>query len=115
MTRRQALDCRPIKNAEVRASRLDSGTVLLTYPIRIRPWIASLERLLKGSAGLNRSGKLQLDTLGTVVWDLMDGKRSVRDIVDHFALQQHLQPREAEIAVTRFLRELGRRGLIGIG
>jgi hypothetical protein len=58
--------------------------------------------------------KFQLDELGTAVWNLMDGKRSVRQLVKIFAGTHRLEPREAEVSVTQFIRELGRRGLIGM-
>jgi hypothetical protein len=48
------------------------------------------------------------------VWNLMDGKRSVRQLVKIFAGTHRLEPREAEVSVTQFIRELGRRGLIGM-
>jgi hypothetical protein len=38
----------------------------------------------------------------------------VRQLIDTFARTHQLEPREAEVAVTQFLRELGRRGLIGM-
>jgi hypothetical protein len=57
--------------------------------------------------------KLHLDEMGTAVWDLMDGRRSVRRVIQGFATKYQLHLKEAEVAVTRFLRELGKRGLIG--
>jgi hypothetical protein len=47
------------------------------------------------------------------VWDLLDGVRSVRRIIEIFAASHQLPQREVEIAVTQFLRQLGRRGIIG--
>jgi hypothetical protein len=44
----------------------------------------------------------------------VDGKRSVRRIVQIFAEDHRLENREAEISVTSFIRELGQRGLIGL-
>jgi hypothetical protein len=58
---------------------------------------------------------LELDKLGSSVWDLLDGKRSIRQLIQIFAETHQLQFREAEVAVTQFIRELGRRGLIGLG
>jgi hypothetical protein len=58
--------------------------------------------------------KLQLDALGTEVWELLDGGTRVRDVIRQFAARHRLQQRETELAVTRFLRELGKRGLIGL-
>lgn len=94
--------------------RLDSGEVLLTYPVALRPWMASLVRYVGGPAENNRTRKLQLDTLGTFVWDLLNGNRSVAQIVQHFSKTHRISFKEAEISVTRFLRDLGRRGLIGM-
>lgn len=48
------------------------------------------------------------------MWDRIDGKRSIAALAAGFAAAHRLDGREAEIAVTQFLRELGRRGLIGL-
>lgn len=114
LTRAQALKCTPIKNIRVKATRLDTGEVLLTYPITIRPWIRALARRFGRDVNRVQLKKLQLDELGTAVWDLMDGKCPVRQIIKRFVKRYHLQTREAEVAVTRFIRMLGKRGLIGL-
>lgn len=113
ITREEALKSTPVKNAQVKAERLETGEVLLTYPVTIRPWMAGLIRRFGGGANTVKLKKLHLDQLGTAVWDLMDGKRSVRRVIRGFAGKYQLHIKEAEVAVTRFLRELGRRGLIG--
>jgi hypothetical protein len=57
---------------------------------------------------------LQLDALGTAVWELLDGRRSVQQIIERFADTYSLHAKEAEVSVSQFLRELGRRELIGL-
>jgi hypothetical protein len=114
VTRAEALKSTPVKNNQVEDERLETGEVLLTYPVTIRPWIAGLIRRFGGSADKPQLKKLHLDELGTAVWDLMDGRRSVRRVIEGFAGKYQLHPKEAEVAVTRFLRELGKRGLIGL-
>lgn len=114
LTRAEALTCTPVKNTRVGEARLETGEVLLTYPVRIRPWIANLIRRFGWGIKRVQSKKLHLDELGTAVWDLMDGRRSVRQVIQRFAKRYQLHPKEAEVAVTRFLRELGKRGLIGL-
>lgn len=114
ITREAALKSTPVRNAQVKEERLETGEVLLTYPITIRPWIAGLIRRFGGNANRVELKKLHLDELGTAVWDLMDGRRSVRRVIKGFAGKYQLHIKEAEVAVTRFLRELGRRGLIGL-
>lgn len=112
--RNEALECIPIKSDQIEESRMESGELLLIYPMVIRPWLAGLFKRLGGTNERTVTKKLQLDTLGTEVWELMDGDTPVRDIVRRFASTHRLNQREAEIAVTRFLRDLGKRGLIGL-
>ena len=114
ITREQALNSRPLKNKHVVENRLESGEVLLSYPISPRPWMAAVLRSLGADRGEKGVRRLQLDMLGTSVWDLIDGRRSVRRIIELFSDSHRVLPREAELAVTRFLRDLGRRGLIGL-
>ncbi len=45
---------------------------------------------------------------------MLDGRRSLGRIAAAFAEAHQLEPREAEIAVTQFIRDLGRRGLVGL-
>ena len=114
VTRSEALAARPQKNTLVEERRLDSGELLLTYPVQVRPWLAAAVRRLRGSVQEPSRRKLQLDALGASVWDLVDGQRSVRQIVRAFATAHRLHEQEAEVSVTTFLRQLGRRGLIGL-
>jgi hypothetical protein len=44
----------------------------------------------------------------------VDGKCSVRRIIKIFAETHRLDKKEAEVSVTQFIRELGRRGLLGL-
>jgi hypothetical protein len=115
ISRAEALNRIPVKNVQITEDRLETGEVLIGYPVTIRPFLASLVKRFGGSEEQVQTKKLQLDTLGSSVWDLLDGKRSVRQLIQIFAETHQLQPREAEVAVTQFIRELGRRGLIGLG
>jgi hypothetical protein len=113
-SREDALECTPIKNDGVEESRLENGELQLSYPVTSRPWLAGLVRRLGRKPNETYLKKLQLDALGTEVWELLDGATRVRDVIRQFAARHRLQQREAELAVTRFLRELGKRGLIGL-
>jgi hypothetical protein len=114
ISRTESLECKPIKSVHVAEMIMESGDVLLTYPVRIRPWLAGLIRYFGGAVGKPFEKKLQLDKLGTQVWELMDGKRSVRQVIQGFAGKHQLHYKEAEVAVSLFLRDLGKRGLIGL-
>jgi hypothetical protein len=114
MARKESLAYTPVKNVQVTEKRLETGDVLLTYPAEVRPWFAGLVRRLGGPSGKTYTKKIQLDTLGTAVWEMMDGKRTVRQLIRKFAKHHQLHTREAEVAVTQFIRDLGKRGVIGL-
>jgi hypothetical protein len=113
LSRAEALACRPVKNREVREEKVEGGDLLLIFPLLVRPWLSGLARAfgLQDRQVLTR--KLQLDEMGSLTWTLMDGERSLADLVEIVGRKYRLQRRETEVAVTAFTRELGRRGLIG--
>ena len=114
MSRRVALKYTPVKNIEITEERLQSGEIVVHYPITLRPWFAGLAKRFGWTHDGIRPKPLQLDRLGTEVWELIDGRRSVSQIIQKFAQTYQLQHREAEVAVTQFIRELGKRGVIGL-
>ena len=116
MTRLEALAYKPVKSTQITETRLETGEVVLEYPLAVRPLVAAVARRLgKSQQDLLQIKKLQLDVLGTSVWDLVDGKRTVRRMIQIFAETHRLEKREAEVSVTQFIRELGQRGLLGLG
>jgi hypothetical protein len=115
LSRTEALAYTPVKSSQILEIRLESGEVVIEYPLIVRPWIAAVARRLGRSQDRKQTKKLQLDAMGTSVWDLVDGKRSVRTIIQIFAKAHRLENREAEVSVTSFIRQLGQRGLLGLG
>lgn len=114
MTRTEALKFTPVKSGRVRETRLETGEIILTYPMDIRPWIDRIVKRFGGKGSKAVDKKLQLDELGTAVWEQINGERSVKQVIQWFAKKYQLHNKEAEVSVSRFLRELGRRGLIGL-
>lgn len=114
LSRTEALACIPVRNDAIQASQTPDGMIRLRYPLVLKPWIAELAQRFSGAAYTPPSRQLELDELGSLTWGLIDGKQTVQTIVRQFARQTQVHPKEAEAAVTRFLRELGRRGIIGM-
>lgn len=112
--RAEAQRCTPVKSKDARETNRDPEKVVLAWPVGMRPWIARLVLRFGGDHKRTRTKKLQLDALGVSVWDMLDGKRTVKQIIRTFADVHQLDFKEAEASVTIFLRELGRRGLIGM-
>jgi hypothetical protein len=113
-SRAEALGRVPVKNIQITEARLETGEVLISYPVAVRPFFARLVKRFGGPEVQIQMKKLQLDELGTSVWDMINGKLSVRQLVGRFAKTHRLEAREAEVSVTQFIRELGKRGLIGL-
>ncbi len=114
MTRTEALKFTPVKSTRIQESRLETGVILLTYPVDIKPWVDRIAKRFGKKESKPIEKKLQLDELGTAVWGQINGERSVRQVIQRFAKKYQLHTKEAEVSVTRFLRELGRRGIIGL-
>jgi hypothetical protein len=114
ISRAEALERIAVKSTQITEARLETGEIVISYPVTMRPFFAGLVKRFGGPEVQVRMKKLQLDELGTSVWDMIDGKFSVRKLVERFAKTHQLEAREAEVAVTQFIRELGRRGLIAL-
>ena len=114
ISKQSALAAIPVPNSEITTEVLATGQLLIQYPVTMRPWIAKWLRRFKPAPPQARFRKLQLDNLGTDVWQMIDGKRTVQEIIDEFAQTHQLQTVESESAITQFLRDLGKRGLIGM-
>lgn len=113
ISRVEALSCKPFKNPDVKEDSNSNGELLLTYPLQLKPLLADVAKKFgmwkDNHASLKR---LELDEMGKFVWEKIDGKNTVRKISTEFAEKYKVLPREAEVATTSFLKDLGKRGLI---
>lgn len=114
ISRAEAMAAVPQQNPDAREEPLSEESVRLVYEVVYKPWFASLGKRLGGWDGTPMVRKLELDELGTRVWRLLDGKRNVAEVAAELAAEYGLHKREAEVSVTGFLRELGKRGLIAL-
>ncbi len=113
LTRRQAMALAPVKSRDVGETETASNLVRLSLPVAVRPALAGLARRLGLWDGGVLRKTVELDEMGSVVWRLIDGRRSAGEIAAELAARYRLDAREAELAVAEFLRLLGRRGAIG--
>lgn len=113
MSRQEALRLKPVKNKDVQEQVNGQGKIILSYPLDLKPLFVGLARKM----GLWKEGKpltksIELDEIGAMTWKMVDGEHTVQDMVDIFAKEYKVLPKEAELAMTTFIKELGRRGLI---
>ena len=100
----------PVPRPEIRAQVTKQNLVRISYPAAFAPWIT---RLVPVTFTLP-TRTLELDSMGSFVWNLIDGKASVQDLARHVADHYACHPAEAEQAVAAFIRQLGQRGILGL-
>ena len=111
LTRQQALSCVPVKAPSVQAIRSESQTVVISFVEPLHPVLSAIRRAF-GKASEGRIRKVELDAMGTSVWDWIDGVATVADLAVRFTERYGVLRQEAELSVSQFLRELGKRGII---
>lgn len=115
LTREQALACIPVRNNVVSWERQESGSVQIEYNLVLKPFLQSIfKRFNRNEQQQPPTRKLELDTFGSQVWEMLDGSRTTGQIIRLFAASHEISNQEAERSVTIFLRELGKRGLIAL-
>jgi hypothetical protein len=112
LTRTEALAGVPMRSPSATWKVLEDGNILIEYPLNIKPFFIQLANRFTRGQVPRPTKKLELDSMGSRVWQMFDGEKEVRTIIREVANQSGLSLQEAEISVTTFLRELGRRGLI---
>ena len=114
LTREQALACTPVKNNIVDWEILESGLVQVEYVLLLKPFLLSIFKRFDTSRSAPPTRKLQLDEIGSQVWQMIDGQRTTATLIEDFAAIHNISISEAEQPITLFLRELGKRGLIAL-
>ena len=114
LARDQALACTPVRNHSVSWEILDSGLVRVEYVLVLKPLLKSISERFGSGGDELPTRKLELDALGSQVWQMIDGSRTTAQLIEEFARLQKISKQEAEQSITLFLRELGKRGLIAL-
>ncbi len=106
--RRQSLAGIPVLNPGVEVTPRDDDRVTVTV-VRQRGsgFLARFQPPI-----IRRSFKL--DELGTYVVRLIDGERTVLQIIERFVRDHRVNRREAELSVVQFIRMLTQRNVISI-
>lgn len=107
-SRREVLALKPLRNPDLQWSEED-GHIVLTIPRR-DDWKT---RILNIFVAVPKSRRVVLDDVGTHVWQQLDGQSSMEAISKSLAKRYKLEPREAEISLQQYFRELSRRGYVG--
>ena len=107
----QLLTAVPHPNESMRREENADGTLLLTIPLRRPLWLVPPLSWVLPFGG---SRRVELDELGACVLNLCDGHNTVERIITQFSAEHKLSFREAQVAVTQFLKMLTQRGIVVI-
>jgi len=102
----------PVRNIAARVQGdPESGVTILIKRQRPRWFVPPVSWIVPFRA----ERKITLDRIGSRVWGLCDGSRTVETIIDTFAQWYGLSFHEARAAVTGYLKSLVQRGVLAIG
>ena len=108
--KKEALAIVPVRHPLVKWERTGEE-VVLTIPTRNDRLARVVKRLVRN---LPDTRQIALDDVGSCVWELCNGIRSIDSVVAAVARSQQLTRREAEVSVTTFLQMLAKRHLVGL-
>ena len=107
------LEVIPCRSEHITAER-EGETIVLSFPRFKYPW---MQRFLvpKGMSKelhvMSPDIHVRLEEHGTAVWELIDGKRNVREIIEKLA--DHFQNEEGyELRVSAYLSQMQKDGFI---
>ena len=108
VTPEQVLGSRPVRNERLRSEETEGGGLRLFADRREVWWV----KLLSAFFPVPRERMVELDAVGEEVWELCDGKHSLREMIQVFQERHKLTRAEAEWSLRTYLRDLGKRNLV---
>jgi len=108
LNRAESLQVRVLHNPVIQAERREDGTVLLKVPRRE----GFVGKLLGALFMVPKVRKISLDEIGSAVWLMCDGRRSLAEISREVQRENNLHRKEAELAVISFVESLAKKRLV---
>jgi len=109
VTPEQVLGSRPVRARGIRTEPVEDGGLRIFIERRNAWWV----RLLTLVFPIPGERQLELDSVGKQVWDLCDGEHTLADMTRIFQDRHKLTRTEAEWSLRTYLRDLGKRRLVG--
>ncbi len=105
----EALDAKPVRLVESDMQPLPDGGGMLKVQVRQPKWGLTIFRLPE-----HATKSFEFDSIGVFVWESIDGKTSVQQVIKRLAKRYDLNLREAQVPTLKFLEMLIKKGLVGI-
>ncbi len=100
---------RPVRNSAITWTTNDTGEAILSVPRRQD----RVGKIVGAWFKVPNTRGVELDEVGTFVWNLCDGDNTVESIVKKTSHQYRMNRREVEVSVTTFLQMLAERRFVG--
>ncbi len=102
----------PIRNPTIKWEKYPTGEVSIDVPLGKSRRKGVVGKLFMPQTP--RKKRVVFDRIGSYVWEQCDGKNTVEDLVGLLCEKHRLTRREAEVPLMIHLRNLGKRGFIGL-
>ncbi len=115
VSRSEFLRLKPVRNPLLKWEKDEKGDIKLLIPLREDPAKKRVSGKIfsKLTPQPPKDRKIQLDKVGSVVWELCDGNATVKEIVEALHEKYKMMPSEAEISLDAYFKQLSKRGLVG--
>ena len=108
ISRKEFLKIKPVRNPYLKWEKDKKGEIILLIPLN-----KEKQGFIGKIAKTPKEKKIELDKIGSIVWELCDGKRTVKDITEILRERYKLLLSEAEISLNTYFNSLSKRGLMG--
>jgi len=99
----------PVRNQLITWEIDDKGEAALVVPQKDKLWVRFASKFFM----LPNKRVIVLDSIGTYVWQMCDGKHTISQIIKEVQKQYQLTRKEAETSLFTFMQQLGKRNFIG--
>ncbi|MCW4020516.1 MAG: PqqD family protein [Candidatus Bathyarchaeota archaeon] len=116
--RSEFLKIRPVRNPNLKSEKDETGKITLIISLE-KPEEETERRRKRRKGIFSRMApaptekRIQLDMVGSIVWELCDGERTAKDIIERLHKEYKVLPSEAEISLNAYFNQLSKRGLLG--
>jgi hypothetical protein len=105
------LKARPVANQRATVDDKPGGGALVHVPLNRPRWLVPPMSWL---IPFSQERRIELDPVGKSVLTMCNGRRNVETIIEEFAQANKLSFREAQLPVTKFLKQMTERGIVAI-
>ncbi len=102
------LSALPVRNPKLEWKRTVDGKIIVILKRR-DDWLG---KLVGSIFCVPRMKEVVLDEVGTMVWEMCDGKHTISRMTKRIAERYKLTEKEAEVSLITFLNRMAKRGMI---